>query len=308
MLSLAVIGINVSELSKQFVVLGTILFLLITWSVAIIGASSRSRNLIAFTIVLWVIFIVMWLVLSLYFRLLNHNTHYCVADKKRCAPSMWLIAIGSSNDTDDDTGDEDEDEDGDEETTEEELKSKYGRRLWSNNNSPEITVKLVHPTRKYEMTNSVAVTLVGNTVVSNQRSITIDVNNGSKDERNQRTTTESPPRDLRMRAMEYRKNMTMYRQTAIQHRKKKGKKKKADDEESEGDQEGEDEEEENDEEEEKDNGDDKADSHTIDWLSMSGYLLLYLYALYVLLSYHSELKLMSICECDDNLGPRNKVP
>jgi len=121
------------------------------------------------------------------------------------------------------------------------------------------------------MTNSVVVTLVANTVVSNQRSTTIDVNNGSRDERNQRTTTESPPSYLRTRAMEYRKNMTMYRQTAVQHHKKKGKKKKADDEEDEGDQEGEDEEE-DDDEEEKDNGNDKADSHTIDWLSMSGYL------------------------------------
>ncbi|XP_025202882.1 uncharacterized protein LOC112599960 [Melanaphis sacchari] len=301
---------NGSELSKQLVVVGTILLLLTTWIIAIIGASWRSRNLITFTIFLWVIFIVMWLVLSLYFRLLKHNTKYCVANKKRCAPSMWLISVGSSNHSNEDTDDDEDEETTEEESENEEELSKYGRRIWSKNNLPELTVKPVHPMRTYVMTNPVDVTLIPNTVVLNQTSTMIGGNNGCGCDRHQQTTTESPPSDLRTRTIKYRKNMTMYRQAAIHHQHKKGRKKNIDSDGGEGDEEEEEEEEEEGEEEKEKEGkdDNKADSHTVDWLSMLGYLLLYLYALYVLFSYHSELKLMSICECDDNLNPETKVP
>jgi len=71
-----------------------------------------------------------------------------------------------------------------------------------------------------------------NTVVSNHTIMMIGVNNGFGCERHQRTTTESPPSDLITRLVEYRKNMTMYRQiavAAIQKRKKIVRKKVLDD-------------------------------------------------------------------------------
>lgn len=103
-------------------------------------------------------------------------------------------------------------------------------KLWSVIDLPEVTVKNFHPVR----TNVVpiatpVVATTANTVISNQTSMAIDVNNGCGCERHPMTTTESPPSDLRTRVIEYRKNMAMYRQTAeaaIQRRKKKEGKKK----------------------------------------------------------------------------------
>lgn len=108
-----------------------------------------------------------------------------------------------------------EDTDSDEEEEEEDR-----RRLRLKNYSPKLTVKTFHPTRANLMLTPS--TLAANTVVSNHTSMMINVNNGFGCERH-RTTTESPPSDLITRLMEYRKNMTMYRQTAvaaIQKRKK----------------------------------------------------------------------------------------
>jgi len=110
------------------------------------------------------------------------------------------------------------------------------------------------------------VTPVADTVVSNQTSMMIGVNNNGWGHQ-RTTTTESPPNDMITRVKEYRKNMTMYRQFAEvvkRQRKKKGKKKNVDDEEeTEGEEGGEDEDESEDE---------GASSPTIDLLLMSVFL------------------------------------
>lgn len=99
------------------------------------------------------------------------------------------------------------------------------RRLWSIIDSPESTVKTFHPIRTHVIPKTIATTPTADTVISNQTSMIVGVNNGCGCEHHPRTTTESPPSDLITRVIEYRKNMTMYRQTseaAIQLQKKKG--------------------------------------------------------------------------------------
>ncbi|XP_022173282.1 uncharacterized protein LOC111035808 [Myzus persicae] len=218
-LTLSIFGVNASELSSMFsdkiVVFVTILLLLLTWLIAVIGASMRSRKLITFTIILWTIFIIMWLGLSLFFRVIKKNTQFCLA--KKCAPSMWLGGKGGGEDGGD--GEDKGDDDGGDDR----------RRLRWKNDSPEITDKTFHPTKANVMPTSYAATLDADTVVSNQRSMMIGVNNGCG---HQRITTENPPSDLITRVMEYRKNMSLYRQfaeAAIQRHKKKGRKKGLDD-------------------------------------------------------------------------------
>lgn len=112
------------------------------------------------------------------------------------------------------------------------------RRLWSINDSPEITVKTFHPMRTNVIPSTVAATPAADTVVSNKTRMTVGTNNGCGCEHHPRTTTESPPSDLITRVIEYRKNMTMYRQTSeavMQRKKKDGKKIKVSDEEYYGD-------------------------------------------------------------------------
>jgi len=108
-----------------------------------------------------------------------------------------------------------------------------------------------------------------NTVVSNHTIMMIGVNNGFGCERHQRTTTESPPSDLITRLVEYRKNMTMYRQiavAAIQKRKKIVRKKVLDDDDDDGD-------DDDDDDVSADSGEDGGDSSSpIDLLLMSVFL------------------------------------
>ncbi|KAL5237259.1 hypothetical protein ACI65C_004669 [Semiaphis heraclei] len=289
-LTLSIFGVNASELSSLFseklIVLGTLLLLLLTWAMAVVGASMRSRKLITFTIVLWIIFIIMWLVLSLFFRVIKKNTQYCVANK--CAPSMWLIGNGAVSNEDGESTDSDDPDDPDDPDDSNEPESlKHRRRLWLKDG----------PSKANVMSTPVA-----DTVESNQTSMMIGVNNNGWGHQ-RTTTTESPPNDMITRVKEYRKNMTMYHQFAEavkRQRKKKGKKKNVDDDDA-----PEDEEDGGDEDE----SEDGASIPTLDLLLMSVFLLLYLYALNVLFSYHSELKLMSICNCDVNLrSPRTKTP
>ncbi|CAH1732105.1 uncharacterized protein LOC114132466 isoform X1 [Aphis gossypii] len=333
MLTLSVVMVNVSELSKNLIVLGSIFLLLLTWGIAITGALLRSRKLIALTIVIWTIFIIEWLVLSLYFRVLMHNINYCVAQNTRCAPTMWLIGGGATNSS---KPDDDPEVDDESNSTDPDSDDDNRRRLWSIIDSPKLTVKTFHPMKTNVIPNTIATTPAVDTVISNQTSMIVGVNNGCGCERHPRTTTESPPSDLITRVIEYRKNMTMYRQTseaAIQLQKKKSgeknevpsvkeyndgdgttrehhKKKGYDSkivktaDEDNGDK-GEDNEEDNeddnpvgDETEEKDDSTKKtADCQLVDLLVMAFFLLLYVYALYVLLSYHNELKLMQNCKC-----------
>ncbi|XP_022166258.1 uncharacterized protein LOC111030864 [Myzus persicae] len=283
-LTLLIVVVNVSELSSIIsgnpIFLVTIILLLFTWCMAISGANSRSRKSIALSIVIWAIFVIVWLVLSLYFRILMKNTDFCVASHTRCASSMWLIGGGGGggNATDDEPPVEDP---GDKE-------------ILLINDLPEITFKSFHPVRTNvipQATPVVVTTTVANTAISNQTSMVIDVNDGCGCERHPRTTTESPPSDLRTRVIEYRKNMAMYRQATeavIQLRKKKKKvpHKELDDE--------------PDSEEkgaESDAKGSKAAASPIEFVTMAIFLLLFLYALYVLLSYHSELKFMEDCKC-----------
>jgi len=94
---------------------------------------------------------------------------------------------------------------------------------------PEINVKNFHPVRTNvipQATPVVATTTVVNTIISNQTSMAIGVKNGCGCERHPRTTTESPPSDLRTRVVEYRKNMEMYRQKAEEATQRRKKKKK----------------------------------------------------------------------------------
>ncbi|XP_008189878.1 uncharacterized protein LOC100573261 [Acyrthosiphon pisum] len=266
-LSLVIFGLNASELSsiisKQLIVFVTILLLLLTWCIAVVGASVRSRPIITFTIVLWTIFIIMWLVLSLFFRVIKKNTQYCVAEKTRCATSMWLIGKGGGEE---ESNEEEQDTDGDAEESEDDR-----IRLRLKKYSPELTIKTFHPTRANVILTpadlTLTATLAANTVVSNHTSMTIGVNNGFGCERHQWTTTESPPRDLITRLMEYRKHMTMYHQTAvavIQKRKKIQRKKILEEPLEEEDE---------NEEEENEETEDKGDSSSpIDLLLMSVFL------------------------------------
>ncbi|XP_060856117.1 uncharacterized protein LOC132933862 [Metopolophium dirhodum] len=293
-LTLLIVVFNVSELSSMIsdnpIVLITIFLLLLTWLMAIAGANSRSRTLIALSIVIWAIFLIVWLVLSLYFRILMQNTDFCVSYATRCAPSMWLIGSNGGylvNDT--------ETPDSPELTTESpEINER--RRLWTIMDLPEITFKTFHPVRTNVLLQATPATSADNTVISNQTTMMIGVNNGCGCERHPRTTTESPPSDLITRVIKYRKNMAMYRQTAeaaIRRKKKEGKKIKdvldddSDDEDTTTEEPTEDE-----------NTDTiTATADPIEYLTMAIFLLLFLYALYVLLSYHSELKFMRNCKC-----------
>ncbi|KAL4103645.1 hypothetical protein QTP88_019001 [Uroleucon formosanum] len=217
-----------------------------------------------------------------------------------------MVLLPHADGKGDANNDDDSDESDDSDDFENELR--YKKKQWLKNHPPELTVNTFHPTRANVMATSVAATFAANTVMSNHTSMTIGVNNRFGRERHQWTTTESPPSDLITRVMEYQKNITMYRQTVIQKRKNKERRKKkmADEDDS-----NEDENEDGDagsEEGENETEDEGASSPPIDLLFMSVFLILYLYALHVLFSYHSELKLMSICNCDDNLGPRSKMP
>eukprot|EP00102_Acyrthosiphon_pisum_P027909 XP_016665119.1 PREDICTED: uncharacterized protein LOC100573591 isoform X2 [Acyrthosiphon pisum] len=293
------------------IVLVTIFLLLFTWFMAIAGANMRSRTLIASSIFIWSIFLIVWLVLSLYFKILMQNTDFCVSHETRCAPSMWLIGSGGGggivvNDTE-----APEDDDSSANATEQEGEDD-DQRLWTIIDLPEITSKTFHPVRTDVILQAtpVAATSAANTVISNQTTaMMIGVNNGCGCERHPRTTTESPPSDLITRVIKYRKNMAMYRQTAeaaIRRKKKEGKKNKEvwefDNGESDpgkattkDDSEGEDGG--KDEEEEKEEHPATATADPIEYLTMAIFLLLFLYALYVLLSYHDELKYMRYCKC-----------
>ncbi|XP_026816020.1 uncharacterized protein LOC113555706 [Rhopalosiphum maidis] len=335
-LTLVIVVVNVSELSKNLIVLGSIFLLLLTWAISFTGALLRSRKLIAFTIVIWTIFIIEWLVLSLYFRIYMQNVSYCVAQKTKCATTMWLMS-GEKNCSDSSdvimlTNFKDSDDSKNNETeSDTETETEPSRRLWSINDSPEITVKTFHPMRTNVIPSTVAVTSAADTVVSNKTRMTVGINNGCGCEHHPRTTTESPPSDLITRVIEYRKNMTMYRQTSeavIQRKKKDGKKNKVSDEEYDGDNyigrghhkkkdrrrktDGEDGDEEaaddsegdgddtskNDDTEEKsDEPGNTAKCSLIDYVVMAVFLILYSYALFVLLCYHNELKLMQNCKC-----------
>lgn len=94
---------------------------------------------------------------------------------------------------------------------------------------PRATVKGFRQMRKNTMTTTVSATSTAETVVTDKLGSTMTgVNSGCGCGRHPRTTIESPPSDLVTRVFEYRKNMTMYRQSAeVQLRKKKedGKKK-----------------------------------------------------------------------------------
>lgn len=122
----------------------------------------------------------------------------------------------------------DPDVDDDSNSTESESKDDNRRKLWSIIDSPELTVKTFHPMRTNKIPNITTTTPAADTVILNQTSMMVGVNNGCRCERHQRTITEIPPSDLITRVIEYRKNMTMYRQTSeavIQLQKKKSEEK-----------------------------------------------------------------------------------
>lgn len=173
----------------------------------------------------------------------------------------------ANNEIDDAEGSDDFDDSDD---SENELR--YRKKQWLKNDPLELTVNTFHPTRANVMATSVSATFAANTVMSNHTSMTIGVNNRFGRERHQWTTTESPPSDLITRVMEYQKNMTMYRQTAIQKRKNKERKKKKMADEDDSD---EDENEDGDgdsEEGENETEDEGASSSPIDLLFMSVFL------------------------------------
>lgn len=113
-------------------------------------------------------------------------------------------------------------------TTTETPEEKEELRLWSIDDSPEETSKTFHPVRMNVISRATPVAATpANTIISNQTSMIISVNNGCGCGRHSRTTTESPPSDLITRVIKYRKNMAMYRQTAeaaIRRKKKEGEK------------------------------------------------------------------------------------
>jgi len=154
------------------------------------------------------------------------------------------------------------------------------------------------------------VATTANTVISNQTSMVIDVNNGCGCERHPRTTTESPPSDLRTRVIEYRKNMAMYRQTAeaaIQRRKKKEGKKKVENDEK-GKEKDEDDDDKVDDDDDNDvdvddddsgekNVENKAAVDLIDYLTMAIFLrkiLLLIFCLREVSNHHTSVTIMII--------------